>query len=108
MAVVKPCCAGCCEGEAGGSHFPLKPKLRPIKTMLLDHVRGGDGGTPHAFTIHLLIHLMEPTNAPASFRWQAVEAAQALYSTHGEALAPAHGQQGIPQNEAGAAVRAGR
>lgn len=79
------------EGEAGGSHFPLKPKLRPIKTMLLDHVRGGDGGTPHAFTIHLLIHLMEPTNAPASFRWQAVEAAQALYSTHGEALAPAQG-----------------
>jgi hypothetical protein len=79
------------EGTPDGSHFPLRKRMVPVKQLLLNNINGGDGGSPHAFATHLLIHLLEPTNAPEGYRWQAVAAAQELYLTHGEALLPAQG-----------------
>eukprot|EP00945_MAST-04E_sp_MAST-4E-sp1_P000918 g918.t1 len=65
--------------------------LVPAKQKLLDSI--GVDGRPHVLAIHLLIHLLEPSNAPLSFRWEALKAAKLLFngsSSHGE-LVPSQG-----------------
>lgn len=78
-------------GTAGGKHEPLLPAMVPVKRLLLANIDLGIGGGPHAFAIHLLIHLLEPTNAPEGYRWLAVGPTQELFETHGAALVPAQG-----------------
>ena len=78
-------------GTASGGHYSLLPSMERARALLAASAFGGDAGTPHALAIHLLIHLDEPSNAPEAARWEAVEAAQALYATHGAALVPAQG-----------------
>ena len=78
------------EGTASGGDFPLRTWLQPAKDKL-QAAQVDDGGVPHPFAIHLLIHLLEPSNAPSDFRWQALQAASALYSTNHSELVPAQG-----------------
>ena len=68
----------------------LKEPLVVAKQMLLDSVHRGAHGHPHAFSIHLLIHLLEPSNAPISFRWEALGPTLLLFngsSNHGSTIA---------------------
>lgn len=80
------------QGTAGGGHFPMKKFLLPAKAKLLGAVDHGAGGMPHVFAIHLLIHLLEPSNAPLSYRWDAYRPAHLLFDggPSGE-LVPAQG-----------------
>jgi hypothetical protein len=57
----------------------LKTPLVAAKSMLLDSVHRGRNGGPHPFSIHLLIHLLEPSNAPTSFRWEALDPTLLLF-----------------------------
>ncbi len=79
------------QGVPSGGRFDLKTMLVPAKQKLLDSI--GVDGRPHVLAIHLLIHLLEPSNAPLSFRWEALKAAKLLFngsSSHGE-LVPSQG-----------------
>ncbi len=79
------------QGLPSGGRFDLKTMLIPAKKNLLDSVEVH--GRPHVLAIHLLIHLLEPSNAPLTFRWEALKAATLLFngsSLHGE-LVPSQG-----------------
>jgi len=60
-------------------NFPLKPEVAPAKARLLGAVDRGLHGGPHPLAIHYLIHLLEPTNAPPEYRWEALAAATSLF-----------------------------
>lgn len=64
------------QGSPSGGHFPLMPQLEAAKERLL---RATQGTTPNIFAAHLLIHLLEPTNAPLEYRWMALEPTKRLY-----------------------------
>lgn len=68
-------------------HFPMLPGLLPAKKRL-EAVVANQTSPPHSLAIHFLIHLMEPANAPASYRWEAEAAAAALDQP---ALVPSQG-----------------
>ena len=69
----------------------MKPFLLPAKSKLLGAVHRGIGGGPHVFAIHLLIHLLEPSNAPESYRWEALGPTEMLFGGSGGELVPAQG-----------------
>ena len=64
-------------------NVPLKPFLLPAKSKLLGAVHRGVGGGPHVFAIHLLIHLLEPSNAPEGYRWEALAPTELLFGGGG-------------------------
>ena len=82
---------------APGAVGALRAELVPAKAKLLDAASKGRGGpdAPHALAIHLLIHLLEPTDAPPEFKWEALPATQRLFAGGGDgngtALMPAQG-----------------
>ena len=73
------------------NNVPMKPFLLPAKSKLLGAVHRGIGGGPHVFAIHLLIHLLEPSNAPESYRWEALGPTEMLFGGSGGELVPAQG-----------------
>ena len=82
------------QGTAIGKVYPLQPQLKPAKQKLLSSVHGGSdkGAAPHVLAIHLLIHLLEPTSAPTSYRWEALEPTLLLYNaTSRTSLVPSQG-----------------
>ena len=85
------------QGIESGQIYPLKTYLVPAKMKLLGAVHRGPKTTtksPHVFAIHLLIHLLEPTNAPLSYKWQALEPTELLFkggNTSNNELVPAQG-----------------
>ena len=79
-------------GTAEGGAYPLLDWLEPAKRRLARSVDRADGGAPHALSIHLLIHLLEPSNAPAAYRWEALRPTVELYrGLNGTALLPSQG-----------------
>lgn len=72
-------------------NVPMKPFLLQAKSRLLGAVHRGVGGGPHVFAIHLLIHLLEPSNAPESYRWEALAPTELLFGGSGGELVPAQG-----------------
>jgi tetratricopeptide (TPR) repeat protein len=74
--------------DASYPSSPLKPALLPAKVKLENATAGP---IPHVLAIHLLIHLLEPTNAPSSFRWEALRQAEALFNSSGKELVPGQG-----------------
>lgn len=79
------------QGVPSGGRYDLKTMLVPAKKKLLESVEVH--GRPHVLAIHLLIHLLEPSNAPLSFRWEALHAATLLFNgskSQGE-LVPSQG-----------------
>jgi len=69
---------------------PMFSWLLPVKARLFKSVTSASG--PHPLAIHLLIHLLEPSNAPAEFRWEALRPTRLLFQTlNGTALVPAQG-----------------
>jgi len=58
--------------------YPLKPELIPAKQKLLSACNATPG-SPHVLAIHLTIHLLEPSSAPAGYRWEALEPTKMLY-----------------------------
>jgi len=70
---------------------PLKTSLMSAKQLLLNSVHRGRNGSPHAFSIHLLIHLLEPSNAPLSFRWEALKPTLLLFNNQSAELVPSQG-----------------
>ena len=66
----------------------MKPFLLPAKAKLLSAVHRGQGGGPHVLAIHLLIHLLEPTNAPLSYRWEALEPTELLFGSIDNTMIP--------------------
>ena len=80
------------QGTQGGTVYPLQPQLISAKEKLLSSVHRGDKGGPHVLAIHLLIHLLESTSAPHSYRWEALEPTFLLYNaTAGSELVPSQG-----------------
>jgi hypothetical protein len=77
------------DGDSSYPASPLKPALQPAKSKLENATAGA---VPHALAIHLLIHLLEPTNAPSNFRWEAFPAAETLFNTSGKELVPGQGE----------------
>jgi len=85
------------QGIPSGGHFPMMDFLLPAKAKLLDAVNRGPHdpsktpttatrssvveGHPHIFAIHLLIHLLEPSNAPEKYRWEALGPTKMLYNS---------------------------
>ena len=67
--------------------------MAPAKERLLRSIDRGLNGGPHPLAIHYLIHLLEPTNAPPEYRWEALEAASDLFQggTSNEELVPIQG-----------------
>eukprot|EP00039_Didymoeca_costata_P006750 m.93031 g.93031 ORF g.93031 m.93031 type:complete len:591 (+) comp13377_c0_seq6:77-1849(+) len=75
------------QGLSAGGEYPLKEMLTSVKTKLETWANKG-----HVFAIHLLIHLLEPSNAPKSYRWQALSPTLMLFnSSHGQELVPSQG-----------------
>eukprot|EP00041_Stephanoeca_diplocostata_P018475 m.386828 g.386828 ORF g.386828 m.386828 type:complete len:600 (-) comp21025_c0_seq2:236-2035(-) len=72
------------EGVANGRTSPLKVFLHEAKKRLLR----SDG---HPFAIHLLIHLVEPSNAPGNYRYEALNATNVLFNSTAAELVPAQG-----------------
>ena len=82
------------QGVPAGGTYPLKPEMVDAKDRLLATVTRGRHGGPHPLAIHYLIHLLEPTNAPASYRQEALPWALALYGggrAKGDELVPSQG-----------------
>ena len=75
------------------ANMPMKKFLLQAKSKLLDAVHRGFGGGPHVFAIHLLIHLLEPSNAPEEYRWEALGPTKLLFSggDKGAELVPSQG-----------------
>ena len=79
------------QGVPSGGRYDLKTMLVPAKQKLLESIEVHD--RPHVLAIHLLIHLLEPSNAPLTFRWEALKAATLLFNgskSQGE-LVPSQG-----------------
>ena len=83
------------QGKNAGARYPLKEFLLPAKERLLTTINRtvAANGTPHPLAVHLLIHLVEPSTAPESYRWLAARPTTMLFNgtKGGGELVPAQG-----------------
>ena len=90
------------EGLESGKVYPMKSFLLPAKQKLLEAVKRGPIAPgspstirPHVFATHLLIHLLEPSNAPPNYRWEALDPTLVLFNgsavSTGQEVVPAQG-----------------